>query len=343
MDNASNAVNILLARLGLAANPFNETSPNTPVVDPEPAVLLDLSTAYGPFVGYYEWLEASRGVEVITADVVFPSTTTQVIAAVTKVLESRERAGLQLPTVAVVSQVSSIPAVVMPVKELTELLHSYGVPILVDGAHALGNVPCELSGADGVLGDVDFWFGNAHKWLFAPKSVAVMYVRSDYHPNDEGVWPEPTVVDSYGDEFTSRFIWDGTRDRSPFCAVKDALAFREWLGGEEAIMKYNHELAKWAGDYLAERWNTSVLTYDESMLNSMVNVVAPTQNYTLCSKSVSKLLSEHDMELTGAATLDADHGDVACYLRLSAQVFLEKSDFVQLGELMWEYLNPESA
>ena len=56
------------------------------------------------------------------------------------------------------------------------------------------------------------------------------------------VFPEPTVVDSYGDDFVSRFVWDGTRDRSPFCAISDALAFRAALGGEGTIMSYNHHL-----------------------------------------------------------------------------------------------------
>ena len=42
------------------------------------------------------------------------------------------------------------------------------------------------------LANVDVWFGNAHKWLMAPKSAAVLYVRKDHHTSS--YWPEPTVL-----------------------------------------------------------------------------------------------------------------------------------------------------
>ena len=87
------------------------------------------------------------------------------------------------------------------------------------------------------------------------------------------------MVDSVGDAFTDRFVWDGTRDRSSFCAVKDAMAFRnDVLGGEDSIMRYNHELAAWAGEYLTDLWNTTTLTSEPAMMNSMVNVKGPGLN-----------------------------------------------------------------
>ena len=46
--------------------------------------------------------------------------------------------------VAVISQISAYPAVTLPVKQLVELFHSYGIPVVVDGAHALGNVQVDL-------------------------------------------------------------------------------------------------------------------------------------------------------------------------------------------------------
>ena len=52
----------------------------------------------------------------------------------------------------------------------------------------------------------------------APKSAAVLYVKKALHGGDlaPAVFPQPTVVDSWGDSYVDRFEWDGTRDRSPF-------------------------------------------------------------------------------------------------------------------------------
>lgn len=232
VDNASNAINVLLARLGLSADPLNSTYP---VGGAPGGVLLALSVAYGPFVGFYDWLAATRNVEVVYANLTFPATDDELVQAIEETLAARKAAGLTMPQVSVIDQVASVPALVLPVAKMTDALHSYGIPVVVDGAHALGNVPCDLSGDDGSLGKVDAWFGNAHKWLMAPKSAAVLYVRRDRH-DDAGTWPEPTVVDSYGDDFSTRFVWDGTRDRSPFLSISDSIDWRESLGGEDAIM-----------------------------------------------------------------------------------------------------------
>ena len=78
VDNASNAINILLARLGLAKDPLNGTAP----LDGSGGVLLALSVAYGPFVGFYDWLAASRGVEIVYANLSFPATDDAIVAAV---------------------------------------------------------------------------------------------------------------------------------------------------------------------------------------------------------------------------------------------------------------------
>ena len=76
--------------------------------------------------------------------------------------------------------------------------------------------------------------------------------------------------------FVNRFVWTGTRDYTAFCAMKDALEFRQSLGGDPVIMGYNQGLARWAGHYLAGVWNTFLLAPD-TMQGTMTNVVVPTK------------------------------------------------------------------
>ena len=48
---------------------------------------------------------------------------------------------------------------VLPVRELVELFHSYGIPVVVDGAHAMGNIKVDLQ----AMGDPEYAFWNVHK------------------------------------------------------------------------------------------------------------------------------------------------------------------------------------
>ncbi len=73
-----------------------------------------------------------------------------------------------------------------------------------------------------------------------------------------------------------RFVWTGTRDYTAFCAMKDAFAFRETVGGDQVIKGYNQGLARWAGHYLADLWNTTLLAPD-SMQGTMTNIAVPTK------------------------------------------------------------------
>jgi hypothetical protein len=191
-----------------------------------------------------------------------------------------------------------------------------------------------------------------------------MYVRRDHqqwlcsHPVAEPAsspdasrhWPrnstfcgvEPTVTDSFNDSFVVKFIWDGTRDRSPFAAINDALSFREkQTGGEPAIIEYNHKLAKWAAHYLSSRWKTPTFVAD-CFFTSMADVVLPTANGTAARMTVGALLERHSIMTSNAGSIKMagcpGTGDECLFLRLSAQIYLEQEDFVQLGELVLQLL-----
>lgn len=63
-----------------------------------------------------------------------------------------------------------------PVVELTALAHSYSALSLIDGAHAPGHIPVNVA----EIG-ADFYLGNCHKWLYAPKGTAFLWV----HPSQQ--------------------------------------------------------------------------------------------------------------------------------------------------------------
>lgn len=130
VDNASEAINAILRNF-------------EPPLGPD-EYLLDLSTAYGPFQGLYEWLGARQGLGVLMANVTWPVTGPESFTTPLKQALAFAQANALHVRVAVISHISAYPSVLLPVKELVELLHSAGIPVVVDGAHALGNIPIDV-------------------------------------------------------------------------------------------------------------------------------------------------------------------------------------------------------
>jgi isopenicillin-N epimerase len=87
------------------------------------------------------------------------------------VLASLQAAATARTRVVVVSHLTSPTAQWFPVEEIGAWARRQGIWSVVDGAHAPGHLPLQLES----LG-VDFYMGNLHKWLWAPKGSALLWV-----------------------------------------------------------------------------------------------------------------------------------------------------------------------
>jgi isopenicillin-N epimerase len=116
----------------------------------------------------------------------------------------------------VVSHITSPTALMLPVEEICAAARKAGVLSIVDGAHAPGHVPLNITSVG-----ADVYAGNCHKWLCAPKGAGFLWARPE-HQN----WIEPLVVSwGYHDAagFGERHGWQGTRDPSAYLAVPKAI------------------------------------------------------------------------------------------------------------------------
>jgi hypothetical protein len=59
--------------------------------------------------------------------------------------------------------------------------------------------------------------------------------------------------------YTSNFEFVGSIDNTPYLCIPAALAWRESIGGEDAIMKYCHNLARDGAKLVAKELGTEVL------------------------------------------------------------------------------------
>jgi len=156
------------------------------------------------------------------------------------------------------SHITSPTALILPVAELVRRARAAGILTIIDGAHAPGQIPLDLT----VLG-ADFYAGNCHKWLCAPKGTAFLHARREVQP-----LLEPLVV-SWGWQSEtpgpSRFVdeqeWQGTRDIAAFLSVPAAIQFQadhHWPG----VQRHCHALARAARQAIGNLTGLASLTPD---------------------------------------------------------------------------------
>jgi len=117
-----------------------------------------------------------------------------------------------------VSHITSETALLLPIDEIVREARARGLTTIVDGAHAVAQVDLDLD----ALG-ADFYAGNCHKWLCAPKGAGFLHVRPDWQDRVDG------VITSWGYEepatFVSRTERQGTRDSAAYLSVPAAIEF----------------------------------------------------------------------------------------------------------------------
>ncbi len=141
---------------------------------------------------------------------------------------------------------------VLPVKAVCAMARRHGIPVIVDGAHALAQLDFTLP----ELG-CDNYSASLHKWLFAPIGTGFLWVRKEYI---ESTWPLMAASeDERGD--IRKFEQIGTHPIAPYLAIGEALTFHQALGGarKEARLRYLRDV--WAERLLEHpriRLNTSL-------------------------------------------------------------------------------------
>lgn len=249
---------------------------------------------------------------VVRATLPFPNPTEDaMVAAVAAAITPRTR-------LAVIDHITSGSAVVCPIRRIVATCHAAGVKVLVDGAHAPGQVDLDLT----AIG-ADWYTGNCHKWLCAPKGCAFLYAAPDAR---KGLHPG-TISHGYGNGFVAEFDWTGTTDPSRFLAIEAATAFHERLGGP-SLRARNKALALEAGAILARRLNTGTGT-GAACAGSMMTVRLPVDDAT-----PERALAIRQALMDAGTDAPVHALDGALWLRVSAFAYNEAEDYVRLGDLV---------
>jgi isopenicillin-N epimerase len=277
-----------------------------------------LSHVYGAVQNTVRHAAEQAGAHVVQAKIPFPDPTEDaLIAAVTATFTPKTR-------LAVIDHITSASAIVLPIQQIVAACHAAGIPVLVDGAHAPGQVDVDLTAIN-----ADWYAGNCHKWLCAPKGCAFLHAQPAAQP---GLHPG-TISHGYGQGFLAEFDWTGTTDPSRFLSIQAALDFHEKLGGA-ALRSRNRELAAQAATLIAQRLNTNVGTTG-SVAGAMATIRLPVEDPTPAHALAIR------QRLIDAGTDAPVHAlDGALWLRISAFAYNDLTDYARLAELVAGILRP---
>jgi isopenicillin-N epimerase len=218
--------------------------------------------------------------------------------------------------VILVSHMINLTGQILPVQDVVALGRARGIPVVVDGAHALAHFDFSLAELD-----CDYYAASLHKWLFAPIGTGFLYVRRERIP---GVWPL-MAAGPERDGDIRKFEEIGTHPEANFLAIAEALTFHQAIGAARKAARLV---------YLRDRWARRLLAHDRVRLHTSLRPglacgIATFRVDGLDSGALADWLWSRHRILTTAILHDEFDG-----LRISPSVYTTLEELDRFGDLV---------
>ena len=279
---------------------------------------------YGACDNTWEFVCQHSGARYVPVDIPLPFKAEEFVQRIWAGVTPRTR-------VIFLSHISSTTALIFPLAELCRRAREAGILTLIDGAHVPGHIPLNLN----ALG-ADFYTGNCHKWLCAPKGAAFLHVRPQHHALvDAGVvsWGySATIAGHTGfDAYTGstllerRLQWQGTRDIAAFLSVPAAIEFQAEHAWDR-VRRDCHAMAAQTLHRICAITGLEPISRDEDFAQ-MVAIPVPPMNAQLLKDT---LFERYRIEIPVTS-----HKDML-FIRLSVQAYNTQEDLDALVDVVRE-------
>ncbi len=216
----------------------------------------------------------------------------------------------------VMDHITSPSAQLFPITTLAMECQQRGIEILIDGAHSPGMIPIDIPSYG-----CQWYIGNAHKWLGAPRGTAFLWV----HPDQQNFIRPCVITRTLHDSFTRAFDWPGSRDFAAWLSIEDILKNRTFQN-ESAMQDYAAALAKQAAQELASHWSTR-FNHMDKLAMSLVELPAAMGKTPQDAIQLETILAKKyhiDTQIISSGA--------SLYIRLSAWVYNTLQDYKDLAK-----------
>ncbi len=124
----------------------------------------------------------------------------------------------------------NITGQILPVRKICDMAHSYGVEVLVDGAHCIGHFEFNIQDLN-----CDYYGSSLHKWLAAPLGNGLLYIDSKRIAQ---LWP---LLADYEKDPNNilRLNHLGTHPAYITLGISDAINYLKWIGSKRKEERLN--------------------------------------------------------------------------------------------------------
>ena len=117
----------------------------------------------------------------------------------------------------------NITGQILPIKKICEMAHSYGVEVMVDGAHCVGHFDFSIDDFN-----CDYYGSSLHKWLATPLGAGLLYVNKN---KTHRIWP--LLANGNTDKTDiKRLNHIGTHPVHTDLAISNSIDYIKWIGME---------------------------------------------------------------------------------------------------------------
>jgi selenocysteine lyase/cysteine desulfurase len=284
----------------------------------------------------------------------------QVLDAAIHDIQHKKRGGTVKNALFVLDHTTSNTAINVPIEALARRAKEHDMLVLVDGAHGVLAQDLDLTSlarADGV----DFYVGNCHKWLAAPRGAALLYCQQEELRN--GILRVPAVIaNGVDDGYHSRFLWDGSRDYAAQLCLPVVLDYWNRLGTDNVRREMRQTMSR-AVQILADLWHSSFLASFSNEDDNQQEITLSTAGITIAPWSMHSPMAlvrlpaniNNVRKSSGSSRISADakavqdflyNNFVECpikciggilYARISCHVYNKPEDYERLGRVVLQF------